>query len=125
MAAVAGPCGCRTARAAAAIGGSVCYRNPTCRWSVPPAAGGVASELPPCRETFRRSAMLYWALVFFVLALIAGVFGFGGIASASAAIAQILFFIFLFLLVVSLFLYLIWARRRLLYSALSKPPWGN
>src|SRR3546814_15097673 len=96
------PGGCRTARASAAIGGRVFYRNPNCRWSVPPAAGGVASGLPQCRETFRRSAMLYWALVFFVVAIIAGVFGFGGIASASAGIAQILFFIFLVLLVVSL-----------------------
>ncbi len=39
--------------------------------------------------------MLYWALAFFVIALIAGLFGFGGIASASAGIAQILFFVFL------------------------------
>src|SRR3546814_998945 len=52
--------------------------------------------------TLFRSAMLYWAPVFFVVAIIAGVFGFGGIASASAGIAQILFFIFLVLLVVSL-----------------------
>ena len=46
--------------------------------------------------------MLYWALVFLVVALIAGLFGFGGIASASAGIAQILFFVFLVLLVISL-----------------------
>lgn len=46
--------------------------------------------------------MLYWALVFFVVALGAGVFGFGGIASASAGIAQILFFLFLILFVVTL-----------------------
>ena len=46
--------------------------------------------------------MLYWALVFLVVALIAGALGFGGIASTSVGIAQILFFIFLVLLVVSL-----------------------
>lgn len=46
--------------------------------------------------------MLYWALIFFVVALIAGVLGFGGIASASAGIAQILFFIFLAIFIVSL-----------------------
>ncbi|WP_208351418.1 DUF1328 domain-containing protein [Pseudaestuariivita rosea] len=46
--------------------------------------------------------MLYWAVVFFVVALIAAVFGFGGIASASAGIAQILFFVFLVLFVVTL-----------------------
>ncbi len=46
--------------------------------------------------------MLHWALVFFVVAIIAAVFGFGGIASASAGIAQILFFVFLALFVVTL-----------------------
>jgi uncharacterized membrane protein YtjA (UPF0391 family) len=46
--------------------------------------------------------MLSWALIFFVVAIIAAVFGFGGIASASAGIAQVLFFIFLVLFVVSL-----------------------
>lgn len=46
--------------------------------------------------------MLYWAIIFFVVAIIAGVFGFGGIASASAGIAQILFFIFLALFVIAL-----------------------
>ncbi|SHF75761.1 uncharacterized protein DUF1328 [Litoreibacter halocynthiae] len=51
--------------------------------------------------------MLYWALVFFVVAIIAGVFGFGGIASASAGIAQILFFIFLALFVATLIVRLV------------------
>lgn len=46
--------------------------------------------------------MLRWALVFLVVALIAGALGFGGIAGASVGIAQILFFIFLVLLGVSL-----------------------
>jgi uncharacterized membrane protein YtjA (UPF0391 family) len=39
--------------------------------------------------------MLYYALVFLVIALIAGVLGFGGVAFASAAIAKICFFVFL------------------------------
>jgi uncharacterized membrane protein YtjA (UPF0391 family) len=38
--------------------------------------------------------MLGWALPFLVVALIAGVLGFGGIASASAAIARIIFIVF-------------------------------
>ena len=46
--------------------------------------------------------MLYWAAVFFVIALIAAVFGFGGIAAAATDIARILFFVFLVLFVVSL-----------------------
>lgn len=46
--------------------------------------------------------MLYWALVFLVVALVTGALGFGGIASASAGIAQVLFFIFLVLFAASL-----------------------
>ena len=46
--------------------------------------------------------MLYWALVFFIVSLVAGVFGFGGIASATAGIAQILFYVFLVFFVVTL-----------------------
>jgi uncharacterized membrane protein YtjA (UPF0391 family) len=46
--------------------------------------------------------MLYYALVFFVVAVIAAVFGFGGIAAGAVEIAKILFFIFLVLFVVSL-----------------------
>ncbi|MCA0245763.1 MULTISPECIES: DUF1328 domain-containing protein [Reyranella] len=47
--------------------------------------------------------MLYWALMFLVIAIVAGVFGFGGIASAATGMAQILFVIALVLFVVSLF----------------------
>jgi uncharacterized membrane protein YtjA (UPF0391 family) len=39
--------------------------------------------------------MLYWALVFLVVVLIAGVLGFTGIAVAAAGIAKLLFVIFL------------------------------
>lgn len=45
--------------------------------------------------------MLGWALAFFILAIIAGALGFGGIAGASAGIAQLLFFVFLALLVLT------------------------
>jgi uncharacterized membrane protein YtjA (UPF0391 family) len=41
--------------------------------------------------------LLRWALLFFVLALMASVFGFLGIAAAALAIAKILFFVFLVL----------------------------
>ena len=37
--------------------------------------------------------MLRWAIIFFVISLIAGVFGFTGIAEGSRAVAKILFFI--------------------------------
>ena len=46
--------------------------------------------------------MLYWAVVFFVVAIIAALFGFGGIAAGATEIAKILFFVFLVLFVVSL-----------------------
>jgi uncharacterized membrane protein YtjA (UPF0391 family) len=46
--------------------------------------------------------MLYYAVVFFLLALAAAVLGFGGIAVAMAGIAKILFILFLILFVVSL-----------------------
>lgn len=46
--------------------------------------------------------MLTWALIFFIVAVIAAVFGFGGIAVAAAGIAKILFFVFLALFVIAL-----------------------
>lgn len=46
--------------------------------------------------------MLYWALVFFLIALAAGVLGFGGISIAAAGVAKILFFVFLVMFIVSL-----------------------
>jgi uncharacterized membrane protein YtjA (UPF0391 family) len=48
--------------------------------------------------------MLGWAITFLIVAIVAAIFGFGGIASASAGIAQILFFIFVALFVVTLIL---------------------
>jgi len=46
--------------------------------------------------------MLGWVLTFLVLALIAALLGFGGIASTFAGVAKILFVVFLVLLVISL-----------------------
>lgn len=43
--------------------------------------------------------MLYWAVIFLVIALISAAFGFGGIAAASAGMAKMLFFIFIVLFV--------------------------
>jgi uncharacterized membrane protein YtjA (UPF0391 family) len=48
--------------------------------------------------------MLHWAAVFFVIAIIAAVFGFGGIAASATGIAKILFFAFLVMAVISLLL---------------------
>lgn len=46
--------------------------------------------------------MLRWAVGFFVIALIAAVFGFLGIAAAAVSIARVLFFVFLVLFLVAL-----------------------
>jgi uncharacterized membrane protein YtjA (UPF0391 family) len=54
-------------------------------------------RIPP-----RRNDMLRWAIAFFIIALLAAIFGFGGIAVAAAGIAKILFFIFLVLFLVAL-----------------------
>ena len=45
--------------------------------------------------------MLSWALTFLIIALIAAVLGFGGIAGSAAWIAQVLFGIFIILFLVS------------------------
>jgi uncharacterized membrane protein YtjA (UPF0391 family) len=46
--------------------------------------------------------MLSWAITFLIIALVAAVFGFGGIYVAAAGIAKILFFVFIVLFVISL-----------------------
>lgn len=48
--------------------------------------------------------MLYWAAVFLIIAIIAAVFGFGGIASTAVGISKVLFFIALIVFLVTLIL---------------------
>jgi uncharacterized membrane protein YtjA (UPF0391 family) len=52
----------------------------------------------------KEDVMLYWAAVFLVIALVAALFGFGGIAAGAVEIAKILFFVFLAVFVVTLVL---------------------
>jgi uncharacterized membrane protein YtjA (UPF0391 family) len=54
--------------------------------------------------------MLYWAAVFFVIALVAALFGFGGIAAGAVEIAKILFFVFVIIFAVTLILGLVGRR---------------
>lgn len=54
--------------------------------------------------------MLRWALIFFIVAIVAALFGFGGIAATATGIAQILFYIFLVLFVVALLFGLLGGR---------------
>ena len=45
--------------------------------------------------------MLHYSVLFLVIALIAAVFGFGGIAAGAVEIAKVLFFIFAVMAIVS------------------------
>jgi len=67
----------------------------------PPA--GPASGLDSCAA--RRQAevpMLYYTVVFLIVAIIAGALGFGSLAGVAASIAKVLFFVFLVLFVLAL-----------------------
>lgn len=46
--------------------------------------------------------MLSWAIIFLIIALVAGVLGFGVVAGTAAWIAKVLFVVFLILFLVSL-----------------------
>ena len=48
--------------------------------------------------------MLNWSIIFLIIALVAAVLGFGGIAGAAVGIAKLLFGVFLVLFLISLFL---------------------
>ncbi len=54
--------------------------------------------------------MLWWALVFFVVAVIAAIFGFGGIAGAAATVAQVIFYAALIFFVLSFIFHLFRGR---------------
>lgn len=56
--------------------------------------------------------MLHWALIFFIVSIVAALFGFGGIASSAVGIAKILFFIFIILFVISLVIGLITGKKK-------------
>jgi uncharacterized membrane protein YtjA (UPF0391 family) len=58
-----------------------------------------------------RCIVLRWSLGFFIVAIIAAVFGFGGIASGAAEIARLCFFFFIVIFVVSLIWGLATGRR--------------
>lgn len=55
--------------------------------------------------------MLRLAIIFFIISIVAAIFGFGGISEASADVAQILFYIFLAIFFITLILGLVGARR--------------
>ncbi|HEY4330319.1 MAG TPA: DUF1328 domain-containing protein [Phycisphaerae bacterium] len=54
--------------------------------------------------------MLYWALIFLVIALVAAFLGFIGVAGVAIGFAKILFFLFLVLFLVSALAGVMWKR---------------
>ncbi len=46
--------------------------------------------------------MLKWAAIFFVISIVAAIFGFGGISEGAGDIAKVLFYIFIVLFVLTL-----------------------
>lgn len=55
--------------------------------------------------------MLRWAAIFFIISIIAALFGFAGISEAATDIAQVLFYIFLAIFAIMLVAGLVTARR--------------
>jgi uncharacterized membrane protein YtjA (UPF0391 family) len=52
----------------------------------------------------RAMTILKWALIFFLVSMVAGILGFTGISAASADVARFLFYVFAVIFLVLLFL---------------------
>jgi len=55
--------------------------------------------------------MLRWAAAFFIVAIVAAIFGFGDLAAAATGVAKILFYVFLILFLISLISGISFRRR--------------
>lgn len=65
----------------------------------------------PIETKLEVHVMLGWVVTFLIIALIAGVLGFGGIAGASVEIAKIIFFIAVVLFLISAIMGVVRGRR--------------
>jgi uncharacterized membrane protein YtjA (UPF0391 family) len=63
------------------------------------------------REREPAMSLLKWALIFFLISVVAAIFGFTGISAATADVARILFYIFVIIFLVLLVVGLAIARR--------------
>lgn len=54
------------------------------------------------RSVVKESTMLRWALIFLIVALVAGVLGFGVVEGTAAWIAKVLFVVFIILFIIGL-----------------------
>ena len=64
-------------------------------------AGAMHHSDIPESKGWEITEMLHYAVVFFIIAIVAAIFGFGGIAAGAAGIAKILFFVFLVLALIT------------------------
>ncbi len=64
-------------------------------------------------KKMREAFMLYWSLVFLIIAIVAAVLGFGAVAGTAAAIAKVLFWVFLVVFLISLIMGFTSGRRHL------------
>jgi uncharacterized membrane protein YtjA (UPF0391 family) len=62
----------------------------------------------------RRTAMLGWAVTFLIIALIAAILGFGGIAGVAIEAAKIVFFVAIILFAISVIAGVLRGRRSVL-----------
>ena len=74
--------------------------------------GGAVSRVDERQHQDEGLTMLGWVVTFLVIALIAGILGFGGVAGASIEIAKIIFFIAVVLFLVSAVVGLARGRNR-------------
>jgi uncharacterized membrane protein YtjA (UPF0391 family) len=56
------------------------------------------------RLEWRAMTILKWALIFFVVSIVAGILGFTGVSAASADVARFLFYVFIVIFLVLLIL---------------------
>jgi len=77
-----------------------------------------ASAVRPCTSStaaldhrYQENAMLRWAVTFFIIAIIAALLGFGGIAGAATNIAMLLFWVFVVLFVLALLAGLVGGKK--------------
>jgi uncharacterized membrane protein YtjA (UPF0391 family) len=73
-----------------------------CDGGVPLLRRPLPNSVKPLATHRWEDPMLRYAAIFFVIAIIAAVFGFGGIAAGAAEIAKILFFIFIVIFLITL-----------------------
>jgi uncharacterized membrane protein YtjA (UPF0391 family) len=67
-----------------------------------PRAIGAANIACAKESTMNFGNLLHWAIIFLIIALVAGVLGFGGLAGTAMGAAHLVFYVAIVLLVISL-----------------------